>query len=218
MMISEPTQQQLAELKISATKPLLISDVDEVIVHFIREFEEFIGKSGLSIKPGNPAEPYHVFEIKTGQPIANTTTFDLVNEFFVQHTRGMKAIDGAVESLNALSKHATVVMLTNLPHFAGDDRRANLAMLGLDFPVITNSGPKGPALREIAARTNAPVVFIDDSQHFIQSAFDHAPNVHLIHFLHDERFSKFVPELDFVSLRSDNWSGIKSHASKLLEI
>ncbi len=217
-MISEPTQQQLSQLKISATKPLVISDVDEVIVHFIREFEEFIDKSGLGIKPGNPAEPYHVFEIKTGKVITNDKTFDLVNEFFIQHTRGMKAIDGAVESLNALSKHATVVMLTNLPHFAGDDRRANLAMLGLDFPVITNSGPKGPALREIASRTSAPVVFIDDSQHFIQSAFDHAPNVHLIHFLHDERFSKFVPDLDFVSLRSDNWSGLKSHASKLLEI
>ena len=217
-MISEPTLLQLSELKISPTKPLVISDVDEVIVHFIREFEDFIGKSGLSIKPGNPAEPYHIFEVKTGKAMASAVSFDLVNEFFIQHTRGMKAIKGAVEGLSALSNHATVVMLTNLPHFAGDDRRANLSMLGLDFPVITNSGPKGPALREIASRTKAPVVFIDDSQHFIQSAFDHAPNVHLIHFLHDERFSKFVPELDFVSLRSDNWAGIKSHAAKLLEI
>jgi hypothetical protein len=218
MMISEPTQQQLSALQISATKPLLISDVDEVIVHFIREFEEFIGKSGLNLKPGNPAEPYHVFEVNSGFALPTTKAFDLVNEFFVKHTRNMKAIEGAVEGLIALSNHATIVMLTNLPHFAGDDRRANMAMLGLDFPVITNSGPKGPALRDIASRTNAPVVFIDDSQNFIQSAFDHAPHVHLIHFLHDERFSKFVPELDFVSLRSDNWAGIKSHAAELLQI
>jgi hypothetical protein len=217
-MISEQTQQQLSQLKISPTKPLLISDVDEVIVHFIREFEEFIGKSGLRIKPGNPAEPYHVFDAKTGQTISTATTFELVNEFFIKHTRTMKPISGAIEGLNSLSSQASVVMLTNLPHYAGNDRRANLSMLGLDFPVITNSGPKGPALREIASRTKAPVVFIDDSQHFIQSAFDHAPNVHLIHFLHDERFSKFVPELDFVSLRSDSWNGIKSHAAKLLEI
>ncbi len=217
-MISEQTQQQLSALKISSTKPLLISDVDEVIVHFIKEFEEFIGKLGLGLKPGNPAEPYHVFDLKSGLAISAASGFELVNEFFVRHTRSMKAIDGAIEGLNWLSKHATIVMLTNLPHFAGDDRRANLAMLGVDFPVITNSGPKGPALREIASRTNAPVVFIDDSQHFIQSAYDHAPDVHLIHFLHDERFSKFVPELDFVSLRSDNWHGIKSHALKLLDI
>ena len=114
-MISDPTQQQLSELKISATKPLLISDVDEVIVHFIREFEEFIGKSGLSIKPGNPAEPYDIFDAKTGQALSTATTFELVNEFFVQHTRGMKAINGAIEGLTSLSNHATVVMLTNLP-------------------------------------------------------------------------------------------------------
>ena len=217
-MISEQTQQQLAALKVSATKSLVISDVDEVIVHFIREFEEFIGKSGLSIKPGNPAEPYHVFENTTGQALSTVKAFELVNEFFIKHTRYMKAISGSIEGLNSLSNHATVVMLTNLPHFAGDDRRANLSMLGLNFPVITNSGPKGPAISELASRTSAPVVFIDDSQHFIQSAFDHAPDVHLIHFLHDERFSKFVPNLDFVSLRSDNWNGIKSHAAKLLQI
>lgn len=217
-MISEQTQQQLSTLKISATRPLIICDVDEVVVHFIREFEEYIGKSGLSLKPGNPAEPYHVFENRTGLAISTASAFELVNEFFIKHTRSMKAINGAVEGLTALSNSATVVVLTNLPHFAGDDRRANLSMLGLDFPVITNSGPKGPAINEIASRTNAPVVFIDDSQHFIQSAFDHAPDVHLIHFLHDERFSKFVPNLDFVSLRADNWNGIKSHAAKLLEI
>jgi hypothetical protein len=217
-MISEPTQRQLAELKVSATKPLLISDVDEVIVHFIKEFEEFIGKSDLSLKPGNPADPYHIFEHKTGLRLSTVQAFELVNDFFIKHTRHMKAISGAIEGLNALGNHATVVMLTNLPHFAGDDRRANLSMLGLNFPVITNSGPKGPAIRDLASRTSAPVVFIDDSQHFIQSAFDHAPDVHLIHFLHDNRFSTFVPNLDFVSLRSDNWNGIKSHVAKLLEI
>ena len=89
--------------------------------------------------------------------------------------------------------------------------------LGLDHPVITNSGPKGPAILDLASRTKAPVVFIDDSQNFIQSAYDHAPHVHLIHFLHDERFSKYVPKLEYVSLRTDNWVDVKAHMNILLK-
>lgn len=217
-MISEPTQQQLAALQVSPTKPIVICDVDEVVVHFIRDFEDFISSENLSLRHGNPSEPYVLFETVSQQPVPLPRVSNLIDEFFVQRTRDMKSIQGAVEGLQLLSSGASIVMLTNLPHFAGDDRRANLAALGLDYPVITNSGPKGPAILNIASRTKAPVAFIDDSQNFIQSAYDHAPQVHLIHFLHDERFSKFVPELDYVSLRSDNWHDVSTHAAKLLNI
>lgn len=217
-MISDITQQQLAELKVSATKPLVICDVDEVVVHFIQEFEDFISEEGLKLVPGNPAQPYVVRNEKTQTPITNIQISGLIDTFFVQRTRTMTPIAGAVEGLLALQGEASIVMLTNLPHYAGDDRRANLLGLGLGFPVITNSGPKGPALRDIASRTTGPVVFIDDSQHFIQSAFDHAPHVHLVHFLHDERFAKFVPHLDYVSLRSDNWQAVHSHIAERLGI
>lgn len=217
-MISEPTQKQLAALEISPTKPLVICDVDEVVVHFIRDFEDFISAEKLGLKHGNPSEPYVLFETSTNNSISLTRVNDLIDNFFIQRTRTMKSIVGAVEGLQSLASNATVVMLTNLPHSAGDDRRDNLASLGLDYPVITNSGPKGPAILNIARRTKAPVIFIDDSQHFIQSAFDHAPHVHLVHFLHDERFSKFVPELDYVSLRSDNWHDVKTHTARLLNV
>ena len=216
-MISEPTMIQLAELKIAPAKPLVICDVDEVVVHFISEFEDFISTENLSLKHGNPAEPYVLFDNATQKPIALPRVSNLIDVFFKQRTRNMKSINGAIEGLQSLNAFASIVMLTNLPHFAGDDRRANLAELGLHYPVITNSGPKGPAILDIASRTKAPVVFIDDSQNFIQSAYDFAPKVHLIHFLHDERFSKFVPELPCVSLRTNNWNDVKAHATKMLQ-
>ncbi len=215
-MISEQTLSQLATLKVSPNKPIVICDVDEVVVYFIRDFEDFIGAENLSLRHGNPAEPYVLFENTTQEPVPLTRVSHLIDDFFRQRTRDMKSISGAVEALKTLESTASIVMLTNLPHFAGDDRRANLAALGLNYPVITNSGPKGPAILNIASRTKAPVVFIDDSQIFIQSAYDHAPHVHLIHFLHDERFSKYVPTLDYVSLRTNHWHDVKSHAAKLL--
>lgn len=217
-MISEATQKQLVALEISPTKPAVICDVDEVVVHFIRDFEDFISMENLGLRHGNPSEPYVLFDTSTKSPIPATRVSNLIDDFFLHRTRNMKSIAGAVEGLQSLESGASIVMLTNLPHFAGDDRRANLASLGLDYPVITNSGPKGPAILNIASRTKAPVVFIDDSQHFIQSAYDQAPHVHLVHFLHDERFSKFVPELDYVSLRSDNWHDVKTHTARLLNV
>ena len=102
-------------------------------------------------------------------------------------------------------------MLTNLPHFAKSDRTENLADLGITYPVITNSGPKGPAIKNLAARTNGPVVFVDDSPGFIQSANEHAPHVKLVHFLQDERFAKHTPHFDFVSLRTHSWDFVKPH-------
>jgi hypothetical protein len=139
-----------------------------------------------------------------------------VVQFFAERTLAMKTIDGAVEALLNIEKSADVVMLTNLPHEAGDDRRANLAGHGLNFPVVTNSGPKGPAIRKIAAQIEAPVVFIDDSPGFITSAFEHAPDVHLIHFLHDERYARLVPPLDFVSLRTHTWEEVHPHVLDLI--
>ncbi|MDE2446167.1 MAG: hypothetical protein KGO94_08305 [Alphaproteobacteria bacterium] len=215
-MISEPTQKQLASLVVPPDKPLIICDVDEVIVHFIQDFENFIAPQGFHMEPGDPSKPYIVREIKSGKQINTPKIIELIDTFFATRTRDMKPIKGAVEGLQRFTRHANIVMLTNLPHFAGDDRRANLAALGLDFPVITNSGPKGPALSNIAKRVAGPVVFIDDSQSFIQSAYDHAPHIHLVHFLHDERYSKFVPELDYVSLRSNNWQDVSSHVLELL--
>ena len=45
-MISEITQGQLATLRFTG-RPLVICDVDEVIVHFTRDFEDYIGLHGL---------------------------------------------------------------------------------------------------------------------------------------------------------------------------
>ena len=215
-MISDITQQQLNHLHVAPDKPLVICDVDEVIVHFIQDFEHYLGQRDLALTPAHPSQPYAIRHLASGDATTTAETHALVDQFFEIHTRSMKPIIGAVKGLKALGDHASIIMLTNLPHFAGDDRRENLKGFGLHFPVITNSGPKGPAISNLAARTSRPVAFIDDSPSFVQSAFEHAPHVHIVHFMHDERFSAFVPPLDFVSLRTNHWKHIEPHVLKLV--
>ena len=214
-MISDITKGQLETLTLTG-RPLVICDVDEVIVHFTRDFEAYIGLEDLWLDTSSFALNGNVRCRKTSVPAPDERVMDLVNRFFEERTRHMEPIDGAIESLLHLGDVADVVLLTNLPHSAGDHRRANLAGHGLPFPVITNSGPKGPAISHLASQTRKAAVFIDDSPNFIASAQEHAPDVHLIHFLHDERFARHIEPLEYVSLRTGSWHEAKPHILKLI--
>lgn len=215
-MISETTLVQIANLQLRSDRPLVICDVDEVVVHFTRDFEDFLEGRGLLLDTSRMLFSGNIRDQKSQEFLNAEEGEKVVVQFFAERTLDMQTIDGAVEALHSIEKSADVIMLTNLPHEAGDDRRANLAGHGLNFPVVTNSGPKGPAIQKIAAQIAAPVVFIDDSPGFITSAFHHAPDVHLIHFLHDERYARLVEPLDFVSLRTDTWQEMHPHVLKLI--
>ena len=215
-MIPDFTRQQLEVLRIAANRPLLICDVDEVVVHFTRSFEEYIAKRALYLETTSFALNGNIRRQENSESLAEAEISFLIDDFFVDCTEHLPAIEGAVEALSNLSSHASVVMLTNLPHHARDKRISNLRKLGISFPVITNSGPKGPAITHLAAQTIGPVVFVDDSPGFIASSFEHAPEVHLVHFLHDERFAQHLQPFPFVSLTTGNWTDALPHIEGLL--
>ena len=216
-MMHELTVAQIAGLSIDRHRPLVICDVDEVIVHFTREFEEFLESRGMELDFTTHTQSFALSRYKHNkEPVGPKEIGKTIDQFFAERTLGMQAIDGAIDAMQSIARHADVIMLTNLPHEAGDHRRKNLESHGLNFPVVTNSGPKGPAIRSIAAQVSAPVVFIDDSPGFIASAYEHAPDVHLIHFIHDERFGRMIAPLEFVSLRTDNWKDLHPHVLGLI--
>ena len=215
-MISDITMGQLETLTFTG-RPLVICDVDEVIVHFTRDFEGFIAEENLWLDPSSFALHGNIKCRDTGTPAEDHRVTGLIDRFFDERTRHMEPIDGAIESLLHIGETADVVLLTNLPHTAGSDRRENLSGHGLPYPVVTNSGPKGPAIRDLLRRAKRKeAVFIDDSPHFISSAYEHAPDVHLIHFLHDHRFARHIDTPDYVSLRTGRWDEAKTHIMALI--
>lgn len=215
-MISDITLGQLQALTFTG-RPLVICDVDEVIVHFTRDFEDYIAQENLWLDTASFALNGNIRCRDTGHPAEDHRVADLITRFFDERTRHMQPIEGAIDSLLHIGGIADVVLLTNLPHSAGFDRRANLEDHGLPFPVVTNSGPKGPAISDLLRRSGRKeAVFIDDSPHFISSAYEHAPEVHLIHFLHDDRFARHIPPLDYVSLRTASWDEARPHILELI--
>jgi hypothetical protein len=216
-MVSEVTRAQIEALDIRPGRPLVICDVDEVVVHFTRDFEVYLTQQGMWLETAAFALNGMIMSKETGRPILNHEVPPLLDRFFIDRTLHLEPIDGAIEALLDIAEHAEVVMLTNLPHASADHRRQNLKQHGLSFPVVTNSGPKGPAVNLLAAKSEHTIVFVDDSPSFIASVRHHAPQVHLVHFLHDARFSRHVQPFDFVSLRTDKWAEAGPHILQLVK-
>jgi hypothetical protein len=215
-MMSVLTRQQLDAITVDPARPIIICDVDDVVVHFLRGFDALLAQSNHVLEANSFALGGNVLHRETRVEMPNHKVSELVDSYFTTKTEFMKPIDGAVESLLELSAHASVVMLTNLPHHAREKRIKNLLGHGLPFPVITNSGPKGPAIKDLASRTESTAVFIDDSPSFIQSAYEWAPSVKLVHFLHDERFANIHKPFDFVSLTTGTWRDVRQHVTELV--
>lgn len=215
-MIQDFTREQLERLPALGSRPLIICDVDEVVVHFTRAFECYLAERGLYLDTGSFALSGNIRSLASRAPASQERVARLIDEFFAECTEDLLAIDGAAESLHALGAMADIVMLTNLPHHARAKRIANLRKHGLDFPCITNNGPKGPAIGHLAAGLKLPVVFIDDSPNFIASSHQHAPQVHLVHFLHDERFARHHEPFPYVSLTTGTWREALPHIRKLI--
>ena len=215
-MIPEFTRRQLAELAIDGHRPLVICDVDEVVVHFTSALEIFLTHRKMWLDTSSFALNGNVRRTGSNEPVADEVVARLIDEFFHDHTMELRAIDGAIAALQNLARQSTIIMLTNLPHHARDKRIENLRSHGLHFPVVTNSGPKGPAIRHLASQTRETVVFVDDSPGFIRSAREHAPDVHLIHFIQDERFARHMETHEFVSLRTGRWDEALPHIKLLI--
>jgi hypothetical protein len=149
-MLSDITLRQIDSLALDNDRPLVICDVDEVVVHFTKAFESYIAKLDLWLDPRSFAINGNVRHRRTGAEVAQAEIGRLIGLFFAEKTRHLEPVEGAVEWLVEIAKLAEIVMLSNLPHEAAEARRENLRGHGLDFPLITNSGPKGPAVMAIA--------------------------------------------------------------------
>jgi hypothetical protein len=209
--VDTSTREQILQLELDPQRPLLLCDVDEVVVHFLRGLENWLDRNGLWLDPASFALNGNIRHKSGNKPLAEDRIGPALMSFFEEETARLDMIEGAASALEKLSTHGDIVMLTNLPSRFRDARIANLRSHGIEFPVVTNSGPKGPAIAALAADHVAPVVFIDDNNGYLKSAAEHVPHTNIVHFMQDERFGRHVPHEDHVHHRTDNWPDAHAH-------
>lgn len=210
-MFAPLTKSQISELEFNPVRPLVICDVDEVVMHFLRGLEEYLDENGLWLDPVSFALNGNIKYKDSHTPLPASEIGGTLEQFFSEKVGSLEPIDGAAEALAEFSEHADVIMLTNMPDAYRGDRIENLHDHGMVYPVVSNSGPKGPSVRHIAEMIEKPVVFIDDTPSNVDSVVEHASSVDVLHFMQDQRFRRFLPEMTQIIASVDNWDDGTHH-------
>jgi len=199
------TLEQLESLVIERGRELIVVDVDDCISVYIDHLDRYLAGLGFDLRLTRYQLEGSIFPTGTDDPLPFDDCIELLNRFFHVECRHQELMPGADQALQSLAEDAQIVILTNAPHFAGDDRRANLAERGIPWPVVTNTGGKGRALAWLAARAEAPTAFIDDSVHQIESVARHAPHVLRLHYLGAESVQRLFSHCPDASAQVRDW-------------
>jgi hypothetical protein len=192
MSIDPETLRQIEELA-ADTRPLLILDVDDVLLDFIKPFPTYLERAGYRLDLKSFRLTGNIVEIETGIAIEQPRVTELLDGFFGAQHEWQTLVEGAADCLGVISRDAEIVLLTAMPHRHRDARRRHLDGLGLTFPLLTTEMKKGPAVKRLRGDTPRPVAFVDDMLHNLTSAREHVADAHLFHLVADPRLRDLQP-------------------------
>jgi hypothetical protein len=187
------------------SRPLLISDCDEVLLHMVAHFADWLEGAHdvrFDIESGNFASAL----TRGGEPVAADEVWPLLTEFFRGEMHRQTLVPGALEALGRIGEVADIVILTNLGDEAHPWRVAQLASHGIAHEVVCNQGGKGVPARAIIERLGAgTTVFVDDLPVHHASVAKHAPEVWRLHMVAEPRLAPAVPPAPHAHARIDDW-------------
>ena len=194
------------------SRPLLITDCDEVLLHMVAHFADWLDEEHqvhFDLESGNFAEA--LTDRKTGRPVAEDRLWPLLDSFFRSEMHRQTLVPGALEALGRIGESADIVVLTNLGDEAHGWRVDQLAGHGIRHEVVCNRGGKGGPVRDIVARRGASAaVFVDDLPVHHASVAKHAPDVWRLHMVAEPRLAPAVPRAPEAHERIDDWAAATS--------
>ena len=189
------------------SRPLLISDCDEVLLHMVVPFRDWLDEvHGIhfDLVHGDWGEALR--HKHDGTVVERGLVWELLNGFFDTEMYRQQAIDGAVDAIGRLSEIADVVILTNLLDHRAGPRAEQLRAVGIDVPVYCNQGGKGEALGRILGEYRPSVaMFVDDLGHQHDSVGALHPDVWRLHFVGEPLLWDRVRPSQAAHARIDLW-------------
>jgi hypothetical protein len=198
------TARQIAELSLDA-RPLLVLDVDDVVLDFIRPFPLYLGRQGFDLRLETAKLHGNIVERATGVAAEAERVSALVDAFFEAQADWQTLTEGAAEALAALDGRAEIVLLTMMPHRHRATRRAHLDALGLPYPLLTTEMAKGPAIRSLRGKSGRPVAFVDDQPRNLESARETVADAHLFHLMADTSLRALLPPPPEAAIVVEDW-------------
>ncbi len=217
MSLDPETRRQILELA-RDDRPLLVLDVDEVVLEFVAPLIGFLDSQGLHLKTDTFRLHGNVVSKLDQSVIEDHRVSALLEDFFgVQDAWQVMASD-APEVVGRIAGRAEVVMLTAMPHRHRDRRRRFLDELGFTYPMLTTEGAKGPAIALLRGETDRPVAFVDDIVHNLISVRDAVPDATLVHLMAHQGLRSLLPALPPGIIAAADWNDAEQHLTKALGI
>ncbi|RVD61905.1 hypothetical protein EN828_17105 [Mesorhizobium sp. M2D.F.Ca.ET.185.01.1.1] len=198
------TARQIEELA-ADDRPLLVLDVDDVLLEFIRPFPHYLKSRGFGLTLASFRLTGNIAETATGRLIEQPEVTALLGDFFDAQADWQSITDGAADALAMLSRGAEIILLTAMPHKHRAVRRTHLDALGLDYPLLTTEMAKGPAIAKLRGAKGRPVAFVDDQPSNLVSARSSVADAHLFHLMADNALRAFLPPTPEDIISVDNW-------------
>ena len=188
------------------TRPLLICDCDEVLLHMVRHFGTWLREShDIAFAPDGGDFAHSMTRADGSRPTPDEM-WGLLGGFFPGEMHRQTLVPHAREALAALAETADIVILTNLSDACRTARIDQLAAFGIDHRVECNQGGKGDPVARLVAEHRAPVtVFVDDLAVHHDSVARHAPGVHRLHMVSEPSLAATVAPAPAAHARIDDW-------------
>lgn len=188
-------------------RPLLITDCDEVLLHMVAHFQDWLGEAhaiDFAFETGDFTGA--LTHRDNGERVAEERVWPLLTDFFRGEMHRQTLVPGALEALGQIGEVADIVILTNLGAEAHGWRVEQLAAHGIAHEVVCNQGGKGVPARAIIDRLGAArSVFIDDLAVHHASVARHAPETWRLHMVAEPRLAPVVPRAEHAHERIDDW-------------
>ena len=191
-------------------RPLLICDVDEVILHLVNPFVEVLQERGFQLKSHSFKLTGNVYHKDTGTEATQDEVWAGLTQLFEEQSKRQGIVDGAMDGLKDLHEHIDIVFLTNMPHEFGDIRRSYLAENDMEYPLVTNTGSKVPAIEIMQSRCQKTVGFIDDTPKNLDQVRQGATDVRLFHFMANDEFRQLAGDIAGTHFSTGDWPTAKN--------
>jgi hypothetical protein len=190
----------------SSTRPLIISDVDEVVLEFLDPFQAYLASVEHRLHADSFRLHGNIRRLADQAPASSDEIRTFQEAFFASQEQWQTPAKGAYDVLASLSESADIVLLTAMPPRHHDRRRALLDSHGLNFPMIATEDAKGPVVAELIGSRSVPAVFIDDIASNLASVRTHAPDCMLIHLMANATFRALAPDPGNQVARPADWN------------
>ena len=193
-------------------KPLLISDCDEVLLHMIGHFAEWIEEAhGYRFALHEPGFANAVRYVDSGEPVPQEKVWPLLDGFFDSEMHRQNVVPGAAEALKAIGEVADIVILTNIGDEYQAGRVRQLEAFDIRHRVLCNRGGKGRPVTELIGTMRPSVTaFVDDLPVHHESVAKHAPQVWRLHMVAEPRVAAHTPPAPHAHARLDDWGEAKN--------